>query len=241
MSARRLIVNADDLGLSAGVNRGIAQAHEHGIVTSASLMVRAPHARAAASYARSHPTLSVGLHLDLGEWHYAGEEWHARYEVVPLDDAAAVAAETAAQLDRFEQLMNRPPTHLDSHQHLHRDEPARSAVLALGRRLGVPVREHTPEIRYEGGFYGQSGRGEPWPEGISPAALCNLLRALPAGATELGCHPGIDDESGSSYSREREVETTTLCDRRVRATLELERIELCSFPRAEPQPPCVWE
>ena len=42
---RRLIVNADDLGLSAGVNRGIVEAHARGIVTSASLMVRQPAAR----------------------------------------------------------------------------------------------------------------------------------------------------------------------------------------------------
>src|SRR5437870_3779943 len=44
MAARYLIVNADDFGLSPGVNRGIIEAHEHGIVTSASLMVRWPAA-----------------------------------------------------------------------------------------------------------------------------------------------------------------------------------------------------
>lgn len=236
MSARRLIVNADDLGLSAGVNRGIARAHEQGILTSASLMVRAPHAPAAAAYAAAHPALSVGLHLDLGEWHYTGEAWIAAYEVVPLDDEAAVAAEVAAQLDRFTALMGRPPTHLDSHQHVHREEPARSVVLAHGRRLGVPVRDHTPGIRYEGSFYGQSGRGEPWPEGISPDALCTLLHALPPGTTELGCHPALDDDSGSSYSHERTVETATLCHPRVRATIEAEGIELCSFATCAPDP-----
>jgi hypothetical protein len=59
-----LIVNADDFGLSGGVNAGIMAAHEHGIVTSASLMVRWPAAR----YAAGHPRMSLGLHLDLGEW-----------------------------------------------------------------------------------------------------------------------------------------------------------------------------
>jgi len=64
MTPRRLIVNADDFGLRAGVNRGIIEAHKNGIVTSASLMVNRPYAAEAADYARGHPKLSVGLHFD---------------------------------------------------------------------------------------------------------------------------------------------------------------------------------
>src|SRR5436190_23980393 len=64
---RAVIVNADDFGQSAGINRGIIEAHERGIVTSASLMVRWPAAPAAAAYACAHRGLSVGLHVDLGE------------------------------------------------------------------------------------------------------------------------------------------------------------------------------
>lgn len=221
MSARRLIVNADDLGLSAGVDRGIAQAHEHGIVTSASLMVRGPHAQTAAGYARAHPQLSVGLHLDLERWHYAGEPWIAAYEEVSLDDATAVGAEVAAQVERFCALLCRAPTHIDAHHHLHRDEPARSIVREHAARLGVPVRSFTAGLRYEGGFYGR--------EAISVDALCALLRALPVGTTELGCHPALGDDSGSSYAAERDVETATLCDPRVRAALDAEGVELCSY------------
>ncbi|HKG39125.1 MAG TPA: ChbG/HpnK family deacetylase [Conexibacter sp.] len=228
-AARRLIVNADDFGLSAGVNRGIAQAHEHGILTSASLMVRAGHAQEAADYARAHPELSVGLHVDLGEWHYTGEVWIAAYEVVPTDDEVAVGAEVAAQCEHFCALMGREPTHLDAHQHAHRSEPARSIVLEFAQRFGAPVRNFTPGLRYEGGFYGQSGKGDPWPEGITVEALCELLRSLPPGASELGCHPAIDDDSGSSYSSERTVETATLCDPRVRDTLREEDIALRSY------------
>jgi chitin disaccharide deacetylase len=62
---RSLIVNADDFGQSPGVNRGTIKTCEQGIVTSASLMVRGP--AAAGAYGQERPTLSLGLHLDLGE------------------------------------------------------------------------------------------------------------------------------------------------------------------------------
>ena len=59
---KRLIVNADDLGLSPEVNAGITRAHRDGILRSASLMVAEPAARAAAELARDNPDLDVGLH-----------------------------------------------------------------------------------------------------------------------------------------------------------------------------------
>ena len=135
-SRKRLIVNADDFGLSAGVNRGIIRAHEEGIVTSASLMVRYPAAAEAAEYARRRPALSVGLHLDLGEWVYRGGGWAAAYEVVPPSDAAEVAAEVAYQLRNFGRLVGREPTHLDSHQHAHRSGPLRTIAAETAARLG---------------------------------------------------------------------------------------------------------
>src|SRR5712692_5001656 len=90
---RALIVNADDFGQSFGVNRGIIEAHERGIVTSTSLMVRWPAAREAARYARTHPELSVGLHLDLGERAFRDGSWVFLYIVVPRDDKEAIEAE----------------------------------------------------------------------------------------------------------------------------------------------------
>src|SRR6187401_533384 len=101
---RRLIVNADDFGLTEGINRGIIEAHAQGIVTSASLMVRYPAAAAAAAYARSHRALSVGLHFETGEWRCQDGAWHAAYRVIDGGDSALVRSEFERQLAAFETL-----------------------------------------------------------------------------------------------------------------------------------------
>jgi predicted glycoside hydrolase/deacetylase ChbG (UPF0249 family) len=223
---RELIVNADDFGRSAGTNAGIITAHEQGIVTSASLMVRWPAAELAASYARVHPQLSVGLHVDLTEWSYRDGEWVLVYENAPA------AEEVQAQLARFRELMGRDPTHIDSHQHVHREEPLGSLLIELAGALGVPLRERSPGITYCGRFYGQSGKGYPCPEAITVEALVALVEELPNGVTELGCHPGLDPELDSSYRDERLREVETLCDPRVRAALERAGVRLRSFTAA---------
>ena len=226
---RVLIVNADDFGLSSGVNRGVVRAHDEGIVTSTSAMVRRDAIEEAAQLASARPKLSVGLHIDLSEWVYRDGEWVPLYEVVVAEDEAAVEAEVAAQVASFVSLFGRQPTHLDSHQHRHLEDPVLSVVVDVGRRLGVPVRSGTPGIQYRGDFYGQSGRGDPFPEAITVDALIRLLSSLPEGVTELGCHPAAETVEGSSYSSERPAELAALCDSRVKAAVRDEDIELRSF------------
>lgn len=228
MSERVLIVNADDFGRSPGVNGGVIRSHEAGIVTSATLMVRWSGAEEAAAYARGS-SLSVGLHLDLGEWEYRDCEWHTRYQVLAAQTADTVAEEIGRQLERFEQLIGRPPSHLDSHQHVHREEPVRAALNRVGERLGVVVRGATPGIAYSGVFYGQDAQGTPVPEAITVEALVGTIEALPPGITELGCHPATETDHDSSYGRERVQEVETLCDPRVRAALDRGGVALRSF------------
>lgn len=232
MSATRfLIVNADDFGQSAGVNRGVMAAHERGILTSASLMVRWPHAAAAAQYARAHSTLGVGLHLDFGEWAFRNGEWMRLYAVVDERDAQAVELEIQSQLAAFRELMGRDPTHVDSHQHAHRNDPARGILASIAAALRVPVRDSDPLVRYCGRFYGQCDDGSPWPEGITVDALIGILGDLPPGFTELGCHPAAETDLDTMYLAERLQELATLCDPRARAAIEGLGIELCSFSR----------
>src|SRR5262245_35582819 len=102
-----LIVNGDDFGASRGINHGIIEAHCCGILTSTSLIVNARWSEEAVVLSRAVPDLSVGLHVHLttkGEYPTAGHDNN--------DDSRA---ELYRQFSRFQELMGRSPTHLDSH------------------------------------------------------------------------------------------------------------------------------
>lgn len=224
---RALIVTADDFGLTPGVNAGIARAHEQGILTSASLMVRPPAAVEAARYAQSHERLAVGLHADLGEWEYRDGRWVPMYEVVDTSDMHAVEREVRAQLERFRELMGREPTHIDSHQHFHTYE-SNPIFRRVAGELGVPLRGNTAGIHYRN-FYARTRKGGPLGTDFSAEHLMKIVAALPTGVTELGCHPGLGQDTGSIYETERELEVDILCDERVRAALAREGVALMSF------------
>jgi predicted glycoside hydrolase/deacetylase ChbG (UPF0249 family) len=225
---RVLIVNADDFGQSAAITRGILRAQEDGIVTSASLMVRWPGASYAADQAEG---LDLGLHIDLGEWAYRDGCWTVVYERVNMDQSAEIEREIESQLAEFSRLTGKTPSHLDSHQHVHLQEPVRSIATSFAAELGVPLRGVSPDIRYCGNFYGQSGKGDPCPQAVCVDALVRLIEELPPGITELGCHPGeeIDGRERLVYAEERKLELDTLCDLKVREAIVQQRVRLCSF------------
>ena len=229
VSTKYLIVNADDFGQSHGVNCGIIKAYCRGIVTSASLMVRWPGALEASTYAREHPSLSLGLHVDLGEKVFRAGEWVPVYAVVPLQDTTAIRDEITRQLEVFHQLVGHGPSHLDSHQHVHLREPVRTILIEVAQQLGIPLRQCSAEIGYRGGFYGQTAEGTPLPNAISVDGLVHMLETLPAGCTELGCHPAESCDLDTMYRRERLQELRVLCDAKVRVAITAMGIELCSF------------
>jgi predicted glycoside hydrolase/deacetylase ChbG (UPF0249 family) len=165
----------------------------------------------------------------LGEWAFRNESWVALYEVVPLDDRAEVAREILRQLDLFCTFTGRNPTHLDSHQHVHREEPVRSIMVAIAHQRSIPLRHFSPQISFCGAFYGQTDKGEPYPQAITVEALVQVISQLPAGVTELACHPGLDENLETMYCRERIDEVQTLCDGSVRSAIAAMGIELRSF------------
>jgi predicted glycoside hydrolase/deacetylase ChbG (UPF0249 family) len=226
---RRLIVNADDFGRSAGVNRGIIQSHEHGIVTSASLMVRWPASIEAALYGVEHSQLSLGLHIDLSEMTWRKGAWVQTYQVVAENDSKAVRSEVLLQLECFRRLTGNNPSHLDSHQQIHENEPVRSTLSEIADWLGIPLRGYSWQVRYCGDFYGQDSKGRHQTDSISVEGLQKVLAGLEPGVTELSCHPGEAADLDSMYRVERSAEIKTLCDPRVRRHVEDLGIELCSF------------
>ena len=132
-SPTRLIINADDFGISRGVNIGIVEAAKAGVVTAASLIVNLPDFADALDRTLSCPTLSLGLHLNLtvgrpltaapsltrsdtGEF-FTLPVLIARASLGLLD-ASDIGRECLAQIDRMIEA-GFPPTHLDSHRHVH--------------------------------------------------------------------------------------------------------------------------
>jgi chitin disaccharide deacetylase len=218
-AGRFLIVNADDFGLSNGVNRGIVETHVRGIVTSTSLLVNGAAAEAAARLSREHPALSVGLHVDLSGPRFGGAP----------DTLAAVGDELDRQFATFQRLMGRLPTHIDSHHHGHLRHDVARLFWELGERYGLPVRGLSP-VMFIGAFYGQWPVGQRAAARVSPTALIALLDGLGPGLYALGCHPGyVEPNADDIYGPEREVELRTLTDVQVRAAVARCRISLVNF------------
>jgi predicted glycoside hydrolase/deacetylase ChbG (UPF0249 family) len=216
-----LIVNADDFGASRGINRAIMELHERGVLTSTSLMIAMPAAADAARLAQSAGKLSVGLHVALTD--------EQTTPLVDFNDAKRCAAVIHRQIDIFCDRLGRLPTHVDSHQNVHRDERLGPLFIAAAQRYSLPLREHSP-VRYFSSFYGQWD-GEPHPEQIGIENLLSMLRTeLQTEFTELSCHPGYTGpDFNSPYNSEREIELQTLSDPRFVEFLNDQEIRLINF------------
>ncbi len=154
---RRLIVNADDFGLTPGVSRGIIKAHREGIVTSTSVMINMPYAEESLRLAQQEaPDLGIGLHLNLtagkpvsppdaipdlvtptGEFLDAD----ALIDRLASVDIRQVKRELTAQIDRFMAIMGHPPDHLDNHHYIAaRSLQTASLFVEIARELDCPNR-----------------------------------------------------------------------------------------------------
>ena len=79
--------------------------------------------------------------------------------------------------------MGDDPTHLDSHQHFHREKGLKRVFLTIARELNRPLRACAPQIRYQGNFYGQDDEGNGFAELIAVKALIKTIERLRPGVT----------------------------------------------------------
>jgi len=239
---RLLIVNADDFGLSHGINYGIIDAHRRGIVTSTTAMMTAGAVEHAAQLSAETPSLGVGLHFvltygkplsvmpslqregALGKW-----VWEvAKSGTLSLSE---VENELEQQFQRFVSLFGRYPTHIDSHHHVHFIPQVWSIVSQFARDKRLPLRVDRPVARQNGiepvhihsteGFIGDF-----YADNVSQNFFLNTLersRRLGEMSVEMMCHPGFIDQivqhSAYCFPRlaELEVLTSTSLPREIRA------------------------
>ena len=197
---RLLVVNADDLGLTAGVCRAVARAHTGGVVTSTSVLAVGRAFDDAAAVVRDCPELGLGAHLAI-----VGEDpplltarevptlvdrsgrFPLSYRTVVARglagriDAADVAREFRAQLERVRGI-GRPLTHLDTHQHTHLWPAVAGVVVELAREAGIAT------VRLPG-----SARRGPLGAGVQLLAGRLRRRVRAAGLSATAAYAGLDE------------------------------------------------
>lgn len=153
-AARRLIVNADDFGLSPSVNQAVIRAHREGILTTASLMVNEPGFDEAVRLAKENPKLGVGLHITLLHGHSAlphdripglvnqrGEFSNSPVGVgmkyfFDSDLYDQLHAEIHAQFEKFH-ATGLPLDHVNGHLHLHLHPVIFKILMDDSEKLGI--------------------------------------------------------------------------------------------------------
>lgn len=276
---KRLLVNADDFGLTRGVTDGIVEAHRRGIVTSTSVIAAGAAFDYAAGVLLENARLGVGVHLTLMEEKSTCEPGEiptlaGADRRLPPDYGAFLTglATRKIHLDDVEREMRAQvvkcigaglkPEHLDSHQHVHAVPAIFERVLRIAEEFGIAG------IRIPMDWPGW--RGTRWPARFTQkVALCGLakydawhfrkrafkscgqiaglfdagtldeesllriLDRLPAGDTELVCHPGCaDGETRRAYSHwgyNWDAEREALTSPRVRERLAGRNVVLVNY------------
>ncbi len=159
---KRVIVNADDFGLCNGVNKAVVQAHNNGVLTSATIMTNMLAAGEAVKLAKQMPNLGVGVHLNLFEGQPLSKD--SRVNCLLNNDGSfalspaklsllsisrhkirnAIRIELSAQI---QWLIDNglKPTHLDSHKHIHSFPPIFPIVCGLAKRFEITAIRFTLE------------------------------------------------------------------------------------------------
>lgn len=148
---KKLIINADDFGYSRGINWGIIESHQRGILTSTTLMANMPGFDHAVELASQNPKLGIGVHMTLTclapilKDHKTIVDENGNFKKISffknnMDyDVEEVYREWDAQIQKI-YAAGINPTHLDSHHHTHTLPQHREITLRLARKYNLPVR-----------------------------------------------------------------------------------------------------
>jgi len=204
---KNLIVNADDLGWTEGVNRGIVEAHRKGLVTSCSLMANGRALESAFEAAQSNPQLGIGVHLNLSDGPPtapAGEVRGLLNEVGELEEGpeslllriasrSIAMEEVEREWDAQIQKVRRngiEPTHLDGHKHVHMLPGLFEIALRLAKKHGIRairVAHEESTLRSVLSSAGQQRAGVVFKQGVQARGL----KLLAPDAREMADHAGI--------------------------------------------------
>lgn len=150
---KRLIINADDLGFTLGVNRAIVQAHTRGVVTSSTLMAHGAAFAEAVEFSKTVPRLSIGCHVvlidgepvlepgripsltDAGRFRDGLKAFAAR-ALTSRIDPAEIEAEASAQIHKI-QSAGITISHFDTHKHTHLFPQVLRPLLRAAAACGV--------------------------------------------------------------------------------------------------------
>ncbi|MBI4214907.1 ChbG/HpnK family deacetylase [archaeon] len=221
---RRLIICADDFGMTAGVNQAILATWKAGVTTDASLLVNAMAFDDAVRIAKANPGIEVGLHVNLTS--YRPVLPHSKVKTLCTKQGAFVRpdlahwdfsnfdrasereieAEVRAQYNLFVKKLGRKPSHLDSHKCEHGDPKVLEIVKKLALENSLPVR--TPIWHWQQNYTAEAElrrAGVRTPDALVPVDFIEGLnvdlknfaafdKALVDGVTELIVMPGFVDE-----------------------------------------------
>ena len=159
---RRLIINADDFGLSESVNKGIVEAHTKGVLTSTTIMANMPAADQVVELAKNLPSLGLGVHLNLtagkplcqdntvklildSQGYFALSP--GKLALASLVNGKVKTAIEAELTSQIQWLIDKgiKPTHLDSHKHIHSFPAIFPIVCRLAKRFSIPAIRYTFE------------------------------------------------------------------------------------------------
>lgn len=248
----KLIINADDFGISPGQNYAIADCFTNGVVTSTTLMANGQAFDQAISIAQQLPTLDVGIHLtlDLGQPLSPVKEIPnlvsgPNFKKYDLSQADLVFPLNEVEIEWRRQIEKIKSTgiqisHLDSHHHIHMKEPLLPLFTQLAREYGLAIRFHprdwsAEDIRRVSPLIIGLPRADKFinrffQKEITPDFFDTLKDET--GICEIMCHPAYLDEwllKNSSYNTCRITEAATLQNPRTREKILSNGIQLLNF------------